>query len=227
MRWVKGRSAKGKVFLLLAPHAAVCLRSLCERAWMSARRTGLATTTRQTGGRRQALDPLASLQSSSSNLPNRSTKMALSRLAALRAAGPHASRHALRCSVAAVATPRYASTQPPTPTDVGATPPVTPAVAPPVVSQASPSSSRKSKKGSGPVGSFVSVTLFLFGSTFLVTYYLDSRSAIHRWVAMPFLHTFLDPETAQKLAIDLAQSGVAPRDYTGDEESLESDVRPT
>lgn len=44
---------------------------------------------------------------------------------------------------------------------------------------------------------------------------------------MPFLHTFLDPETAQKLAIDLAQSGVAPRDYTGDEESLESDVRPT
>lgn len=152
--------------------------------------------------------------------------MALSRLAALRAgAPPIAARQAFRSL--GVQAPRHASTQPPpTPTNVGATPPVTPPVAPPVTTSLSPSSSSSSKKskGSGNVGSLVSLTLFLFGSTFLVTYYLDSRSAIHRWVAMPFLHTFLDPESAQKLAIDLLQSGIAPRDYTGDDEALESDV---
>lgn len=74
------------------------------------------------------------------------------------------------------------------------------------------------------MGKIASYTLFLFGSTFLVSYYLDARSAIHRWVAMPFLHTFLDPEEAQKLAIKLLKSGVAPKDYTGDDQTLESEV---
>jgi dihydroorotate dehydrogenase len=70
----------------------------------------------------------------------------------------------------------------------------------------------------------VSYSLFLFGGTFLVTYYLDSRSAIHRWVAMPFLHSFVDAEEGQKLAIQLLKSGLAPKDYTGDDESLATEV---
>lgn len=41
---------------------------------------------------------------------------------------------------------------------------------------------------------------------------------------MPFLHTFLDPEEAQKLAIRLLQSGLAPRDYTGEDDALEAEL---
>ncbi|CAO1619810.1 unnamed protein product [Sympodiomycopsis kandeliae] len=85
-------------------------------------------------------------------------------------------------------------------------------------------SSRKSKGSAGPITRLVSYTLFLFGSTFLVTYYLDSRSAIHRWVAMPFLHSFVDAEEAQKLAITLLKSGLAPKDYTQDDESLSTSL---
>ncbi|CAO1629201.1 unnamed protein product [Parajaminaea phylloscopi] len=109
---------------------------------------------------------------------------------------------------------RHASTQPITPAAPGSTPSVIP----------STPKSKSRSSSSRPLGKIASYSLFLFGSTFLLTYYLDARSAIHRWVAMPFLHTFLDPEEAQKLAIRLLQSGLAPRDYTGDDPSLQTEL---
>ncbi|PWN23229.1 hypothetical protein BCV69DRAFT_280842 [Microstroma glucosiphilum] len=101
--------------------------------------------------------------------------------------------------------------------------PVVPAVSPPTP-QVVPSPHRPKPSGSGFFGKVVSYSLFLFGGTFLVTYYLDSRSAIHRWVAMPFLHSFVDAEEGQKLAIQLLKSGLAPKDYTGDEDSLATEL---
>lgn len=114
-------------------------------------------------------------------------------------------------------TSRWASTQQPA---LGSPPPIT-APAPITITLRS-----SSRSGSSRLGKISFYSFFLFGSTFLFTYYLDSRSAIHRWIAMPFLHNFLDPEEAQKLAIKLLQSGLAPRDYTFDDGSLKTEVRP-
>ncbi|KAE8267791.1 hypothetical protein A4X09_0g4552 [Tilletia walkeri] len=100
------------------------------------------------------------------------------------------------------------------------------------VAAASPSTSswgggRGSKKGSGigrSIKSTFNATLFLAGGTLLFFYYRDSRAAIHRWIAIPALKYFLDPEAAQKLAIDLLVSGIAPVDVVQDDELLKTEL---
>ena len=67
-------------------------------------------------------------------------------------------------------------------------------------------------------------SLLAFGATFGVAYHLDSRSAVHRWIAIPVLQTVTDPETAQKLAVKLLASGVMPRDLVSDDEVLAAEV---
>ncbi|UZJ52674.1 hypothetical protein CBS101457_001994 [Exobasidium rhododendri] len=67
-------------------------------------------------------------------------------------------------------------------------------------------------------------TLLAFGATFGVAYHLDSRSAVHRWIAIPVLQAATDPETAQKLAIKLLATGVMPRDMVADDEILSAEV---
>ncbi|KAE8218891.1 hypothetical protein CF319_g7313 [Tilletia indica] len=100
------------------------------------------------------------------------------------------------------------------------------------VAAATPSTSswgggRGSKKGSGigrSIKSTFNATLFLAGGTLLFFYYRDSRAAIHRWIAIPALKYFLDPEAAQKLAIDLLVSGIAPVDVVQDDELLKTEL---
>lgn len=72
--------------------------------------------------------------------------------------------------------------------------------------------------------SLVTVTLLGFAATFGVAYHLDSRSAIHRWIAIPVLQAVTDPETAQKLAVKLLSLGVMPRDMVEDDALLETEV---
>lgn len=79
-------------------------------------------------------------------------------------------------------------------------------------------------KPKSPVRSLVTVTLLGFAATFGVAYHLDSRSAIHRWFAIPVLQAFTDPETAQKLAVKLLSLGVMPRDMVKDDALLETEV---
>jgi dihydroorotate dehydrogenase len=67
-------------------------------------------------------------------------------------------------------------------------------------------------------------TLLAFGATFGVAYHLDSRSAVHRWIAIPVLQAVTDPETAQKLAIKLLATGIMPRDLVTDDEVLAAEV---
>ena len=76
-----------------------------------------------------------------------------------------------------------------------------------------------------PIRNFLSGTLLIIGGVFFVAYYIDSRSAIHRWVAIPILKATLDPEAAQKLAIRMCASGLAPRDIVDDDQVLEAEVR--
>ncbi|EPQ25908.1 uncharacterized protein PFL1_06581 [Pseudozyma flocculosa PF-1] len=71
---------------------------------------------------------------------------------------------------------------------------------------------------------FAYLVLTLAGGAFAVAYYLDSRSGIHRWVAIPLLKAFTDPETAQKLAIKLLETGLAPKDFGVDDEILQTEL---
>lgn len=75
-----------------------------------------------------------------------------------------------------------------------------------------------------PVRKAVIWTLLAFGATFGVAYHLDSRSAIHRWIAIPVLQAVTDPETAQKLAVKLLSLGIMPRDMVEDDAVLATEV---
>lgn len=70
----------------------------------------------------------------------------------------------------------------------------------------------------------VYLVLALAAGTLGVAYYADSRSAIHRWVAIPALKAFADPESAQKLAIKMLETGLAPRDMVDDDAVLETEL---
>ncbi|CEH14777.1 dihydroorotate dehydrogenase [Ceraceosorus bombacis] len=84
-----------------------------------------------------------------------------------------------------------------------------------------------SGSGSSVVSKFTSLlkwTLIILGGSYVVAYHLDSRSAIHRWVAIPVLQLIASPEEAQKLAIKLLSMGVMPRDLGTDDEVLKVEL---
>lgn len=74
------------------------------------------------------------------------------------------------------------------------------------------------KKASHTLG-----TLGIITSGILLTaYYLDSRSAIHRYVVPPLLRACTDAETAHLLAVKALALGVAPKDLLDDDRRLEA-----
>ncbi|KAF9510449.1 hypothetical protein BS47DRAFT_1373329 [Hydnum rufescens UP504] len=67
--------------------------------------------------------------------------------------------------------------------------------------------------------------LALLASGAAVTaYYLDSRSAIHRYVIPPLLRVTLDAEQAHRFAVRTLASGLAPRDLGSDDEKLQIEI---
>lgn len=58
----------------------------------------------------------------------------------------------------------------------------------------------------------------------LTTYYLDSRSALHRYVVPNLLRLAVDPETAHLVAVKALALGVAPRDLVEDDATLETEL---
>lgn len=96
----------------------------------------------------------------------------------------------------------------------------------PLRSQISPIASRTlfTRSKPRPVRTTIKWALLAFGLTFGVAYHLDSRSAVHRWIAVPILQTVTDPETAQKLAVKLLSLGIMPRDFETDDEVLATEV---
>lgn len=66
--------------------------------------------------------------------------------------------------------------------------------------------------------------LFALSAGLFTAYYLDARSAIHRYVFTPVLRYAFDAETGHKLAVKVLRSGLAPRDLIKDDESLRSQV---
>jgi hypothetical protein len=71
----------------------------------------------------------------------------------------------------------------------------------------------------------VYVTLFALTAGVGAVYYLDSRSAVHRYLITPFIRHALDPETGHKLAVSVLESGLGPWDMLPDDERLKTEVK--
>ncbi|KAG8880519.1 Dihydroorotate dehydrogenase (quinone), mitochondrial [Tulasnella sp. 332] len=66
----------------------------------------------------------------------------------------------------------------------------------------------------------LSLTALVAGTTLFTVYYLDSRSAIHRYAFMPLVRLTMDPETGHRFAVKVLGSGLGPRDIGRDNGSL-------
>lgn len=67
-------------------------------------------------------------------------------------------------------------------------------------------------------------TLFLVSSGLFAVYYLDARSAIHRYFFTPLIRYGLDAETGHKVAVKVLRTGWGPRDPLPDDERLQVEV---
>jgi dihydroorotate dehydrogenase len=66
--------------------------------------------------------------------------------------------------------------------------------------------------------------VFAVSAGLFAVYYLDSRSAIHRYIVTPTLRYALDPETSHRLAVRALATGLGPRDTQVDDERLKLEV---
>jgi dihydroorotate dehydrogenase len=67
-------------------------------------------------------------------------------------------------------------------------------------------------------------TLFTLTAGVGAIYYFDSRAAIHRYLITPLIRNVLDPESAHKLAVNVLENGLGPRDMLPDDERLMTEV---
>ncbi|KAI0342993.1 hypothetical protein BDW22DRAFT_1329562 [Trametopsis cervina] len=77
---------------------------------------------------------------------------------------------------------------------------------------------------SNPFRTGLYATVFVVSTGLFAAYYLDSRSAIHRYVLNPVLRYTLDAEASHKLAVKVLRSGLGPRDTQVDDEVLAINV---
>lgn len=75
-----------------------------------------------------------------------------------------------------------------------------------------------------PLWRFGSATVVIAGTTLFLVYYLDSRSAIHRYFFTPLLRHLVDAETSHKIAIKVLRSGLGPKDLGLDDGRLAIEV---
>ena len=75
-----------------------------------------------------------------------------------------------------------------------------------------------------PIRTGLYTTAFVLSAGVFAVYYLDARSALHRYILMPILRNTFDAETGHKIAVKVLKSGLAPRDPVGDDERLKSQV---
>lgn len=78
-----------------------------------------------------------------------------------------------------------------------------------------------------PIRTGLYTTAFVLSAGVFAVYYLDARSALHRYILTPILRNVFDVETAHKIAVKTLKSGLAPRDPVGDDERLKSQVNST
>ncbi|XP_006461984.1 hypothetical protein AGABI2DRAFT_206093 [Agaricus bisporus var. bisporus H97] len=62
--------------------------------------------------------------------------------------------------------------------------------------------------------------LFALSAGTVAVYYLDARSALHRYVLTPLMRSALDAETSHKMAVKVLRSGLGPKDPVVDDPRL-------
>ncbi|KAJ7668368.1 Dihydroorotate dehydrogenase-domain-containing protein [Mycena rosella] len=67
-------------------------------------------------------------------------------------------------------------------------------------------------------------TVFVLSAGLFTIYYLDARSAIHRYFFPPLLRYALDAETGHKFAVQVLKSGLGPRDPVEDDTRLKTQL---
>ncbi|KAG8936439.1 Dihydroorotate dehydrogenase (quinone), mitochondrial [Tulasnella sp. 418] len=72
----------------------------------------------------------------------------------------------------------------------------------------------------GRLRTAVSVAVLVTSGTLVGFYYIDSRSALHRYAVMPLIRAAMEPEMGHKFAVKVLATGLAPRDLKGDNESI-------
>lgn len=90
-----------------------------------------------------------------------------------------------------------------------------------------PHTSRSFASTTSYTRTYAYVAIFALTAGVGVTYYLDSRAAIHRYLITPIIRHALDPETGHKLAVSVLESGLGPRDMLTDDERLKTEVKPS
>ncbi|KAJ7155465.1 Dihydroorotate dehydrogenase-domain-containing protein [Mycena crocata] len=75
-----------------------------------------------------------------------------------------------------------------------------------------------------PIRTGIYSTVFVLSAGLFTIYYLDARSAIHRYVFTPLLRHTLDAETGHKVAVQVLKSGLGPRDPVEDDTRLRSEL---
>ncbi|KAJ7623264.1 hypothetical protein FB45DRAFT_925110 [Roridomyces roridus] len=75
-----------------------------------------------------------------------------------------------------------------------------------------------------PIRTAVYGTVFILSTGLFAVYYLDARSALHRYVIAPLLRHTLDAETGHKVAVKVLKSGLGPRDPVEDDARLTSEL---
>jgi len=84
--------------------------------------------------------------------------------------------------------------------------------------------STSSRAPQNPLKKGLYATVFTVSAGLFAVYYLDSRSAIHRYIITPTLRYALDPETSHRVAVRALASGLGPRDTQVDDERLKLEV---
>ena len=75
-----------------------------------------------------------------------------------------------------------------------------------------------------PIRTGVYATAFVLSTGLLAVYYLDARSALHRYFLTPLLRHAVDAETSHKIAVKVLKGGLGPRDPLPDDQRLECKV---
>jgi dihydroorotate dehydrogenase len=65
---------------------------------------------------------------------------------------------------------------------------------------------------------------FAVSAGLLTVYYMDSRSAIHRYILTPLVRATLDAEAGHKLAVKVLKYGISPKDRVMDDPVLVGEV---
>ncbi|RXW22129.1 hypothetical protein EST38_g3718 [Candolleomyces aberdarensis] len=87
-----------------------------------------------------------------------------------------------------------------------------------------PASSQASSPAASNARTLLYAAVFTASAGLFTIYYLDSRSALHRYVLTPAIRGLFDAETGHKLAVKALKYGIAAKDQVEDDASIQGEI---